>query len=474
MYILLNLLGFCAYAALAAATALHAPNLSVGGLPTLGQVEAFALAWMVFLTGALAHAFLAKALGARGGRERGHGLFQDIVSQEQEITLLRRELGGMREALEAAVDSGSLRGGGRTIEEVMSEVTVLKSLMNRLSSARELTAMEPFITEPAVVEPFITEPAVAEPFITEHAVAKPVIAEPAPKAATPPSDNVAMIDAVAHQGKARIIGKPVAPVLVPGASRHTARTLPPLASGLSDEEILETVREALRKDQVDLVLQPIVSLPQRKRRFYECFSRLRTANGELILPDQYIPIAERAKHITAIDNMLLFRCVQLIRRIHRKSQNVDFFCNLSPHTLSDTDFFSDFVDFLVTNQDLAGHLVFEFAQADFERWSEAGAGLLRRLSQLGCRISLDQVQDVELNPGLLAQRQVSFVKIEVNLLLKTLARRPYLLQSLRRREIDVIVEKVEDEERLIGVLDYEIDFGQGYLFGEPRLARPAP
>jgi len=54
-----------------------------------------------------------------------------------------------------------------------------------------------------------------------------------------------------------------------------------------------------------------------------------------------------------------------------------------------------------------------------------------------------------------------------------LARRPYLLQSLRRREIDVIVEKVEDEQRLIGVLDYEIDFGQGYLFGEPRLARPA-
>jgi cyclic-di-GMP phosphodiesterase, flagellum assembly factor TipF len=458
MYILLNLLGFCAYAALAAATALHAPNLSVGGLPPLGQVEAFTLAWMVFLTGAIGHAFLVKAVGARGGHEPGHELIEDMAAQQHEIVLLRRELGGMREALEAAANSGNLRGGGRTIEEVMSEVTVLKSLMNRLSMSRESAAGAPVIRGPVAREPSSRELAVKEP---------------GPKKAAPPSDNTAMIDAVAHQGKARIIGKPVAPVLVPGASKHTMRPLPPLAGGLSDEEILETVREALRKDQVDLVLQPIVSLPQRKRRFYECFSRLRTANGELILPDQYIPIAERAKHITAIDNMLLFRCVQLIRRIHRKSQNVDFFCNLSPHTLSDTDFFSDFVDFLVTNQDLAGHLVFEFAQADFERWSEAGAGLLRRLSQLGCRISIDQVQDVDLDPDLLAKRQVSFVKIEVNLLLKTLVRRPYLLQSLRRREIDVIVEKVEDEQRLIGVLDYEIDFGQGYLFGEPRLARPA-
>lgn len=449
MYILLNLLGFCAYAALAAATALHGPKLALSGLPPLGQVEAFVLAWMVFSACVLVHGLAVRTLGAPGGRK----LLENVAAQQEEIVLLRRELGGMREALEAAANSGNLRGGGRTIDEVMSEVTVLKTLMSRLSSARESAA-----GEPAVRELIARVPAAMDP-------------DPAARKAS--VDRTAMIDALAHQGKARVIGRPAAPVLVPGASKQTASPLPPVASGLSDDEILEAVREALRKDQVDLVLQPIVSLPQRKRRFYECFSRLRTANGELIMPDQYIPIAERAKHITAIDNMLLFRCVQLIRRIHRKSQNVDFFCNLSPHTLSDTDFFSDFVDFLITNQDLAGHLVFEFAQADFDRWSDVGAGLLKRLTELGCRISIDQVTDVKLDPDLLAKRQVSFVKIEVNLLLKALAKQPYLLQSLRRRDIDVIVEKVEDEGRLIGILDYEVDFGQGYLFGEPRLARPA-
>ncbi len=473
MHVLLNLIGFCAYAALAALTALHAPNASLSGLPPLGQTEAFVLAWMVFLTGAMLHVAFAGVISTRDGRGPSDELVQDIVLQQQEIVLLRRELGGMREALEAAADSGNLRGGGRTIEEVMSEVKVLKSLMNRLSNSnepriREQHARESIAREPIAREPVARELVASEPVIEESAVKEPVVKEEAPR-----TENMAMLNAVAHQGKARLIGKPAAPVLVQGDTRRPIPSLPPVATGLTEEEVLESVREALRKDQVDLVLQPIVSLPQRKRRFYECFSRLRTVNGELILPDQYIPIAERAKHITAIDNMLLFRCVQLIRRIHRKSQNVDFFCNLSPHTLSDTDFFGDFLDFLDSNQDLAGHLVFEFAQADFDRWSEAGAGLLQRLSRLGCRISLDQVQDVELDPEMLAQRHVSFVKVEVNLLLKTLVRRPYLLQSLRRREIDVIVEKVEDEERLIGVLDYEIDFGQGYLFGEPRLAKPA-
>ena len=38
---------------------------------------------------------------------------------------------------------------------------------------------------------------------------------------------------------------------------------------------------------------------------------------------------------------------------------------------------------------------------------------------------------------------------------------------------DELMQKVEDEARLLDLLDYEVDFGQGYLFGEPRLARPA-
>jgi cyclic-di-GMP phosphodiesterase TipF (flagellum assembly factor) len=36
-----------------------------------------------------------------------------------------------------------------------------------------------------------------------------------------------------------------------------------------------------------------------------------------------------------------------------------------------------------------------------------------------------------------------------------------------------VVEKVEDEDALIEVMELGIDYAQGYLLGEPRLARPA-
>jgi cyclic-di-GMP phosphodiesterase TipF (flagellum assembly factor) len=73
----------------------------------------------------------------------------------------------------------------------------------------------------------------------------------------------------------------------------------------------------------------------------------------------------------------------------------------------------------------------------------------------------------------LASRHIRFIKIEIDRLLSGAQLDHGLLRALRRHRIDLIVEKVEDESRLIDLLDYEIDYGQGYLFGAPRLARPA-
>ena len=44
-------------------------------------------------------------------------------------------------------------------------------------------------------------------------------------------------------------------------------------------ELLETIRASLEENRVDLYLQPTVSLPQRKLRYYDALSRLRDAGG---------------------------------------------------------------------------------------------------------------------------------------------------------------------------------------------------
>lgn len=250
---------------------------------------------------------------------------------------------------------------------------------------------------------------------------------------------------------------------------------PPLVADLGEAEILDAVREALRHDQVDLYLQPIVSLPQRKVRYYECFSRIRTGGDSVIVPEQFIGLSKREGLLGAIDNILLFRCVQLVRRAQKRRHNVGFFCNISAHTLGDRAFFSDFSEFIAANAELASQLVFELNQDDVaNRWDEV-APFLMRLARLGFTFSLDRVTDLDLDVAELTRRHFRFVKIDVAGLLARARQDAQSIASLKRSldraGIDLIVEKIEDEADLIEALDFQIDFGQGYLFGGPQKSR---
>ncbi|MBL4720119.1 MAG: EAL domain-containing protein [Alphaproteobacteria bacterium] len=249
-------------------------------------------------------------------------------------------------------------------------------------------------------------------------------------------------------------------------------------NALDEGVILDIVREGLRRDRVDLYLQPIVSLPQRKQRFFECFSRIRAADGTMLLPDQYIETARASGLIRAIDNMLLFRCVQLLRRTERYNYATAFFCNVTPHSIGDRTFFEEFISYLENCPDLAPSLVFEFSQDEFELLGGDIAADMKRLSKSGYRFSLDQVSDMRFDVPALAARNFQFVKVDAAMILEQAKLNPEIVratkQSLDDVGIDLIVEKIETEQMLAELSDFRIDFGQGYLFGEPRISQDPP
>ncbi|NMM45207.1 EAL domain-containing protein [Rhodospirillaceae bacterium KN72] len=267
---------------------------------------------------------------------------------------------------------------------------------------------------------------------------------------------------------------------VVGGARQPKAAEEPIAS-VEDRKLLATIREALRDDRVDLYLQPIVSLPQRKRRFYECFSRIRSSSGDILTESEYGAAARAAGLQSAIDNMLLFRCVQLLRRLRRKDFAAAFFCNIATHTLRDREFFRDFIEYMESHAELAPNLVLEFSQADIGDDLKGMAADLDRLGSLGYRFSMDGITDLHLDLDGLQARHFTYLKIDASLVLKYLQRGGQdavemrdLKQDLDGRGIDLIIDGIETEGTLVELLDFNIDFGQGYLFGEPRLSKEPP
>ncbi len=249
-------------------------------------------------------------------------------------------------------------------------------------------------------------------------------------------------------------------------------------SEMNDHTVLSAVREAIRADRIEIFLQPIVSLPQRKPRFYEMFSRIRLDQGGYLLPERYINIPAGQELVQALDNLQLIRCIQMLRDTERRNSPLRFFCNIASNTLRDTNFMTELVQFLGQNAALAPKLIFELAQADLQQLPPDMLPVLDGLGRLGCRFSMDQVYDLNLPITALIARKIKTVKVDSDLLLEHL-RQPSGEMRLRelkvlldRNGIDLIGSKIESEQQLRELLDLSIDFGQGYLFGEPRANWP--
>jgi cyclic-di-GMP phosphodiesterase TipF (flagellum assembly factor) len=247
---------------------------------------------------------------------------------------------------------------------------------------------------------------------------------------------------------------------------------------MSREGIGELIGQAADANRIDLYLQPIVTLPQRKVRFYEALSRLRTEEGDIIPAGEFIEYAEAVGLMPKIDNMLVFRCVQVTRRLQLKNRDVGLFCNISASTLTDTVYFKQILDFMDANRALAGAMMFEFTQAAYRAFDSVAHENLSALAERGFRFSMDHVTDLRMVPKELADRSFRFLKVPAKLLLNKAANAQSdihpedLADLLARSGIDLIAERIENESMVVDLLEYDVRFGQGFLFSAPRPVRP--
>lgn len=246
--------------------------------------------------------------------------------------------------------------------------------------------------------------------------------------------------------------------------------------------LLKTVHDALSENRVDLYLQPIVTLPQRRTVFYESFTRLRDQTDRVMMPAEYLSIAEGEGLVPAIDNLLLFRCAQIVRRLARQDRKVGVFCNIALSSLGDETFFPQFLDFLSENRDLNQALIFELGQATFDARGAVEARNMAKLADLGFRFSIDKVQTLDLDFNDLQRSDVRFIKVAADLLIEQLLdldggspipslrdiQAADFAHITRRYGIEVVAEKCESERQIVDILELDVAMGQGHLFGEPR------
>lgn len=373
-------------------------------------------------------------------RAEANGQITDLSRGTTDLARQVAEYGRRLAALEAKLNASNTAQQDR-IHGVMGEIGELGAMMKQLANS----------------------------VATHDDMLAAIPPAPVPAAIAPPAPPVKAVSAMPEMPLAVTVAEDtVTPAAAP------AVIVPPR----TDVQFVNTIRRAITENRIDIYLQPVVTLPQRKVRFYEAISRLRDDKDQIIVADDFVGPAEEAGFMQEIDHSVLLRSMQVLRRLMVRNKDVGVFCNVAKSTLSDPTAFAQFIDFLDANRALAPSFVLEFKHSTFRHLGPVESEHLAALAQRGYRFSIDHVTDLRIEPRELADRGVRFVKVPAALLLDPKQaslsdiHAADLSDLLGRFGIDLIADRIEGERAVVDLLDFDVRFGQGFLFAAPRPLRP--
>lgn len=236
----------------------------------------------------------------------------------------------------------------------------------------------------------------------------------------------------------------------------------------------KNIREALYLNRFVLHLQPIVDLRENCIVGYEALLRMIGENNELIHPAAFLDVAERSDLINDIDRWVVRRAIRIITEICKSDKNLYIGANLSGKAFDDPELIS------IINQELAAtainpvNLVLEITESAVITDIIEAQHFITTLKAMGCRFALDDFGTGFSSLNYLKHLPVDYLKIDGSFIrnLPNDSADQHLVRAIvevaRGLNKQTIAEFVECEEAVRLLLEYGVDYAQGYHIGRPR------
>ena len=236
-------------------------------------------------------------------------------------------------------------------------------------------------------------------------------------------------------------------------------------------ERISSFKATLAKSEFDVVYQPIVHLGDRSIHHFEALVRLRDKSGGS--PFQFITFAEEVGVIGDFDLAMATRVIAKITQAKKNGDILKVAVNLSGRSLESPAFIEALHKLLRECHDIRDQLMFEVTESAKITNLEETNAILQGLRRAGHHVCLDDFGAGAAAFQYLRALKVDFVKIDgvyVREALTTPNGKPFLRAMAglcSEIGIQTVAEMVETEEEARFLLEANVQFGQGYLFGKP-------
>ncbi len=311
------------------------------------------------------------------------------------------------------------------------------------------------------------------------AQAAPLVLRPPMRAESPASILRELARTAGEQGFAADVN-PMVRGRVQAARFPEPSLLPSMRSPTAEEAgRVRRIAQSFEADRIELHLQPVVSLPHRRIRFYEALARLRLADGTLLAPAEFLPVLEASGRASDFDRRVLMRSMAIVRHLVARGSDAIVTVNITAHSIAEPGFLWSLAGLIDTSPDLLGKIVLEMPQHSWRHLDADHRGALAALRERSVPFSLDRAADLRFDPEALADLGIRFMKLPAELMIKAAERAdgryagPELdvrdfAPALRRQGIRLVAERVDDEGMVPLLCDLGVPLAQGFAFAAPR------
>ncbi len=245
----------------------------------------------------------------------------------------------------------------------------------------------------------------------------------------------------------------------------------------SEKLTLETeMRHALERKEFEIHYQPIISLKDESLKGFEALVRWRHPERGIIMPIDFIPMAEENGMIFPLGEWILYESCSQMNHWHSKNPNLSHLSisvNLSAKQFSQYNLAEQISAALEETGLNSNSLRLEITESHLMENSEKAIETMKKLCEIGVRWSLDDFGTGYSSLSYLHQLPVYILKIDRSFISKmSVTKENYeivktIIKLAKNLKMKVIAEGIEDIDQLSALKKLNCEYGQGYFFSRP-------
>jgi diguanylate cyclase (GGDEF)-like protein/PAS domain S-box-containing protein len=235
----------------------------------------------------------------------------------------------------------------------------------------------------------------------------------------------------------------------------------------------DKIEKALTDERFVLHFQPIMHIESGETSHYEVLIRMIDEDGSLIMPGEFISVAERTGLIHGINRYVLRASIKKLSTLQDQDQPINLSINLSGRVIDDPELLQQLTELLKEHEVNPQQLVFELTETAALADVNAAETLMRELQSLGCRFALDDFGVGFSSFYYLRELPLDIVKIDGSFIrqLPTTPKDQVFVKALTDMASalgkETIAEFVEDQTTLGLLASMGVNYAQGYHIGRP-------